>query len=566
MSNSDRLLDVRDLKIQFHADEGIVTAVDGISFHVNKGETLAIVGESGSGKSVTSLSILGLIPKPAGRIAGGEIMFKDKALLSLSAREMRRVRGKEISMIFQEPMTSLNPVYTVGDQIAEAIIEHENTTRAEARKRVIDLLRLVEIPDPEARANYYPHQMSGGQRQRVMIAMALSCKPSLLIADEPTTALDVIVQAQILDLIKKLQREIGTTVIFVTHDLGVVAEIADRVLVMRHGQIVEHGSVEDIFGKPQHPYTQKLLAAVPRIDAAKLAPTIMNQAPILLDVKALRTWFPVKKGLFQRTQTYIKAVNDISLNMRRGEIVGLVGESGSGKTTAGRSILRLIEPTSGSVILNGSDLTKLTSEKLRKFRQKAQIVFQDPYASLNPRMTIGEIVAEPLQVHGLLKSGKQRDQKVADLLGLVQLDAKMAKRYPRELSGGQRQRVGIARALSVEPEFIVADECVSALDVSIRREILDLIKELRTRLGLTMLFISHDLSVVEEISDRVAVMYKGDIVEINDSHTIYRSPTDDYTRALLSAIPIPDPTVKRAPLVWDPTSYNERRKMSHAVQ
>jgi ABC-type glutathione transport system ATPase component len=557
--NDTRLLEVSNLSVSFHTDEGEVRAVDDVSFHLDKGETLAIVGESGSGKSVTSLALMCLLPTPPAQIVAGVVTFRGKAgraqnLLELSEAEMRTVRGNDIAMIFQEPMTSLNPVYTVGDQIAEAIVLHQKKSKRQALKLATEMLELVEIPEPKKRVNYYPHQMSGGQRQRVMIAMALSCNPSLLIADEPTTALDVIIQAQILDLVKKLQRELHASVLFITHDLGVVAEIAQRVVVMKEGQIVEQGKSTEIFKRPQHEYTQRLIKAVPRIDAAKLAPTVSEKKP-LLEIKNLRKWFPIRGGIFNTTQGYVKAVNDLTLTLHEGEVVGLVGESGSGKTTAGRAILRLVEPTSGEVFFRGTDVTKLSKGQMRGFRRKMQIIFQDPYASLNPRMTVNDILSEPLVIHKLFKTRKERDARVAQLMELVQLDPAFRNRYAHEFSGGQRQRVGIARALAVEPEFIVADECVSALDVSIRKDVLELLKELRKKLSLTMLFISHDLAVVEDICDRVAVMYKGDLVELADSHSLYRKPQDDYTKALLSAVPIPDPTVRRERIPWNPEAY-----------
>ncbi len=560
MSSKNRLLEVNHLKVYFDTDEGVVKAVDDVSFHIDKGETLAVVGESGSGKSVTSLAVMRLLPTPPARFAGGEIRFEGRNLMRLSEREMRKIRGNDISMIFQEPMTSLNPVYTVGDQIAEAIVLHQNRTYQQAMKQAIEMLELVEVPEPAKRVRYYPHQMSGGQRQRVMIAMALSCNPSLLIADEPTTALDVIIQAQILDLIKKLQREIGASVLFITHDLGVVAEIADRVVVMQKGEVVEQGTAMDVFTKPQHVYTQRLLGAVPRIDALKPAPQIKAEPKVLLEVQRMRKWFPIKGGILSRTIGHVKAVNDFDIKLYQGEVLGLVGESGSGKTTAGRAILRLIEPTSGAVLFDGTDITKLSAAEMRVYRRRMQIIFQDPFASLNPRMTIGDIIGEALVIHKLCSTRRERDQRVAQLLELVQLDPELMRRYPHEFSGGQRQRVGIARALAVEPDFIVADECVSALDVSIRRDALDLLKDLRTRLGLTLLFISHDLAVVEDISDRVAVMYKGDIVEVSSAHSIYRDPQDDYTKALLAAVPIPDPTITRERVPWDAQAYMRRRE------
>ncbi len=565
MASSERLLEVNNLQVHFHTEKGVVKAVNDVSFHIDKGETLAVVGESGSGKSVTSLAIMRLLPTPPAKIEGGEIKFAGRDLLKLSESAMRKIRGNDISMIFQEPMTSLNPVYTVGDQIAEAIVLHQGKSHEQAMKQAVEMLDLVEVPEPAKRVHYYPHQMSGGQRQRVMIAMALSCNPSLLIADEPTTALDVIIQAQILDLIKKLQREIGASVLFITHDLGVVAEIADRVVVMQEGKVVEQGNALDVFTRPQHAYTKRLLSAVPRIDALKPAPPVKAEPKVLLDVQHMRKWFPIKGGLFSRTVGHVKAVNDFDIKLYEGEVLGLVGESGSGKTTAGRAILRLIEPTAGAVVFDGVDVTKLSSHDMRAYRRRMQIIFQDPFASLNPRMSIGSILAEPLVIHGLVKTRAERERRVAELLELVQLDHTMVNRYPHEFSGGQRQRVGIARALAVEPDFIVADECVSALDVSIRKDVLELLKDLRTRLGLTLLFISHDLAVVEDISDRVAVMFKGDIVEVSSAHSIYRDPQDDYTKALLAAVPIPDPTLKRERAPWDSRAYMLEREQRLAT-
>jgi ABC-type glutathione transport system ATPase component len=558
MPTESRLIEIRNLKVRFDSEGRSSTAVDDISFHVDRGEILAVVGESGSGKSATALSIMRLLPR-AGRVVNGAINFKGRDLLTLSEREMRSIRGGDISMIFQEPMTSLNPLFTVGHQIGEAIVVHQGVSRAAARKLALDLLEAVEITDPHRRIDNFPHQMSGGQRQRVMIAMALASKPSLIIADEPTTALDVIIQAQILDLLKRLQAEIGAGVLFITHDLGVVAEIADRAVVMQNGRIVEQGAVVDIFGRPKDSYTRRLLDAVPRIDAAKVAPAAKTDTGVLLDVRNLSKWFPAEKSFGAKSGIVVKAVNNISLSIRRGEVLGLVGESGSGKTTVGRSILRLIEPTAGRIDFDGTDVTTLSRRELRLFRRRMQIIFQDPYGSLNPRWTVRRMLLEPLKVYGLYATRKERDQRVAMLLELVQLDPAWASRYPHEFSGGQRQRIGIARSLAVEPSFIVADECVSALDVSVRREVLNLIKDLRSRLGLTMLFISHDLAVVEDISDRVAVMYKGELVEISSAHELYRNPSDDYTKALLAAAPIPDPTVKRERVRWDAAAYAASR-------
>lgn len=551
----NRLLDIDDLSVSFFTDDGEVKAVKNLTFHIDQGETVAVVGESGSGKSVTSLSTMRLIPSPPGKIVNGSIRFRSREsgvidIHKADEATMRSIRGNDIAMIFQEPMTSLNPVYTVGDQISEAIILHQHKTRAQAMKIAVEMLDLVEIPDPKKRVKNYPHQMSGGMRQRVMIAMALSCRPALLIADEPTTALDVIIQAEILDLMRKLRTEIDMSMLFITHDLGVVAEIADRVVVMQHGLKVEEGPVNQIFDEPKDPYTIQLLGAVPRIDADKPEPEHVEK-DVLLEVKNMQTWFPIHGGIFSRVVGHVKAVNDVSFDIYKGEVLGLVGESGSGKTTAGRSILRLIEPTGGEVIYDGVDLTKLTKSEMRDYRRRMQIIFQDPYASLNPRMTVGDIISEALIIHKLHGNRRQRNERVADLLDTVGLLPEHMSRYPHEFSGGQRQRIGIARALAVEPDFIVADECVSALDVSIQAQVLELLKDLRERLDLTMLFISHDLAVVEDISDRVAVMYKGQVLELQESHSLYRNPQHDYTKALLSAVPIPNPHLERERIHWE---------------
>lgn len=557
------LIEVKNLTVNFKTEAGTVHAVKGSNFAIAPGETLAIVGESGSGKSVSSLAIMGLLPKPPAEIASGEILFTgrdgvQRNLVNLNEEEMRQIRGNEIAMIFQEPMTSLNPVYTIGDQIAEAVMLHQNKKKADAWAHALEMLKLVEIPNAEKRINDYPHQLSGGMRQRVMIAMALSCNPALLIADEPTTALDVMVQAQILDLMRKLQREIGTSILFITHDLGVVAEMADRVIVMQKGDIVETGDVHKIFQNPEHPYTRRLLDAVPRIDVHSAAPT-ETKRDNLLEIRDLQVHFPIRGGILSTVQGYVKAVDGISFDVKRGELLGLVGESGSGKTTAGRAILRLIEPTGGQIIYDGVDLRTLSKPQLRAYRSKMQLIFQDPFASLNPRMTIADILAEPLEIHKVVSRGPERTKRIAELLDMVQLPAEAMGRYPHEFSGGQRQRVGIARSLALNPEFIVADECVSALDVSIRKEVLELLKDLKERLNLTMLFISHDLSVVESISDRVAVLYRGHLVELQDAHSLYRNPQDYYTKALLSAIPIPDPTLERQRLPWDAAEYAAKR-------
>jgi peptide/nickel transport system ATP-binding protein len=621
MTRTPRLLEVEDLKTHFKTELGTVAAVDGVSFHIDRGETLAVVGESGSGKSVMSLSIMRLI-RPPGYFAGGSIRLDGEDLLEKSEREMRRIRGGDISMIFQEPMTSLNPVFTVGDQIAEAIVYHQLKSRSAAMRSAIELLELVGIPEPAKRARAYPHQMSGGMRQRVMIAMALSCSPKLLIADEPTTALDVTIQAQILDLMRRLQKDIGMSILFITHDLGVVAEVADRVVVMYAGRTVEEAPLQSLFAMPRMPYTMGLLDSVPRVDkiATKRArlraipgnvpnpiavpagcafhprcrfaidscttqlPPLQDtggghmsrcsrwmdlrhaekpievaplanrtkvkapkEAPVrrpLVEISNLQAHFPIRGGLFSRVIGSVKAVQDISFDIDHGEVIGLVGESGSGKTTAGRAILRLIEPTAGEVKFDGVSVTNLSKSALRDFSKNMQIIFQDPFASLDPRMTVEDIIGEALDIHKLAR-GRMRRERVAHLLERVGLRADYMGRYPHEFSGGQRQRVGIARALAVEPKFIVADEPVSALDVSVQAQVVNLLQDLKDEFGLTLLFIAHDLGVVEYLSDRVIVMYLGRIMEIAPAKELYANPIHPYTEALLSGVPIPDPTVKR---------------------
>jgi peptide/nickel transport system ATP-binding protein len=563
--NKEILVSIKDLKIEFRTDDGVINAVKGISFDIPKGKTVGLVGESGSGKSVTALSVMRLIASPPGKIAGGEITFEGKNLITAGDAVMRDIRGNKISMIFQEPMTSLNPVFTVGDQIAETLILHRGMTQDQAKARVLELMEQVGIPDPVRRVNSYPHEMSGGQRQRVMIAMAIACEPDLLIADEPTTALDVTIQKQILDLLASLQKKYGMSMLFITHDLGVIGDIADDVVVMYKGNIVEKGTKEAIFLKPQHPYTKGLIACRPNLennplrlptvsdfmtedgrekafDLSKLkmekAPRSMtDKNPVLLEIKNVKKYFPLEKGIFGSVKSWVHAVDDVSLKVRRGRTLGLVGESGCGKTTLGRTLLRLIEPTAGEIFYNGTDITKLNKTDMRALRRKVQIIFQDPYASLNPRMTIGSALMEPMTIHGLGKNKEDRQRLAMRLLERCGLDGSMINRYPHEFSGGQRQRICIARALAVEPEFIVCDESVSALDVSVQAQILNLLLDLQEEFGLTYIFISHDLAVVKYISDEIAVMNKGKVVEMNEANEIYKNPQDAYTKKLLSAIP-----------------------------
>jgi peptide/nickel transport system ATP-binding protein len=610
---------VQDLHVQFETSRGVVHAVDGISYSVNPGEVVAIVGESGCGKSVSSLAVMGLLAKPAGRVTKGHVLFQGRDLLTLSAEEMREIRGRDISMIFQEPMTSLNPVLSIGQQIMEPLFIHLKMTEAQAKARALELMQLVGITDGERRLAQYPHQLSGGMRQRVMIAIGLACNPKLIIADEPTTALDVTIQAQILELMKDLSRRLNIALIIITHNLGVVARYADRVNVMYAAHIIEQGTADDIFLRPMHPYTIGLMRSVPRLDlprGAKLATieglppdlrspppgcrfaprcpyrleacvrgdvllrgivpghatacvradeiaagtlvqpppqtrqtataTDFSSAQPILEVDNLYKYFAVPlAGVFSSKMATVKAVDDVSFSIAPGETLGLVGESGCGKTTVGRTVLKLEEPTDGTIRFGGTDITHATSAQMRDVRRGIQVIFQDPYSSLNPRMTVGQIIAEPLRVYGLIKDRKQRDWRLAELLEQVGLFDYMAERYPHQLSGGQRQRVGIARALALEPRFIVCDEPVSALDVSIQGQIMNLLEDLQTRLNLSYLFIAHDLAVVRHISDRVAVMYLGRIAEIADRDELYANPKHPYTRALLDAAPIPDPRVER---------------------
>ncbi|MAF90451.1 MAG: ABC transporter ATP-binding protein [Bdellovibrionota bacterium] len=564
MSN-DTLLKIEDLKIEFHTEDRIVNAVKGISFEIPKGKTIGLVGESGSGKSVTSLSVMRLLPEPPAKIPSGKILFQGENLLEKTEEQMRRIRGNKVSMIFQEPMTSLNPLFTIGDQVAEVLMLHKKMTKQEAIDKTVDLFDQVGIPDPKGRVNSYPHELSGGQRQRVMIAMAIACEPELLIADEPTTALDVTIQKQILELLANLQKKYGMSVLFITHDLGVIADIADEVVVMYRGDIVEQGDTASIFKNAQHPYTKGLLACRPSLEknphrlptvsdfmtpdgketgfsvedqkVIKANRPITDENPVILEIKDIKTHFPLEKNFFGSVQSWVKAVDGVDLEVRKGRTLGVVGESGCGKTTLGRSILRLINPTSGQVIYKGEDITAMNSSELRDLRRKMQIIFQDPYASLNPRMTLASAIIEPMQIHNLGGSREERIQRAGDLLEKVGLQRDMLNRYPHEFSGGQRQRICIARALAVEPEFIICDESVSALDVSVQAQVLNLLMDLQEEFDLTYIFISHDLAVVKFIADEIAVMNKGKVVEYNDAVNIYSNPQDAYTKKLLSAIP-----------------------------
>jgi peptide/nickel transport system ATP-binding protein len=557
------VLSVENLTTSFLVDGAWKPVVRDISFSVAPGETVAIVGESGSGKSVTSLSIMRLLQKETSRVEG-RVMMGGHNILDLPESEMRRVRGNDVAMIFQEPMTSLNPLFTIGDQISEALLCHRPMSKADARAETIRLLEKVRIPSAASRFDEYPHRFSGGMRQRVMIAMALASRPKLLIADEPTTALDVTIQGQILDLIKVLQEEEGTSVLFITHDMGVVAEIADRTVVMFRGDAVETGNTEDIFLRAKHPYTRALLSAVPMlgsmkgesqpmrfpvIDAASGLPSATAEAtdtvqagrkPIL-EVKNLVKRFDIHAGLLGKLKGRVHAIENVSFSLQPGETLSLVGESGCGKSTSGRAIMRLIEPESGSVTLDGQDVLKMDRKQLREMRRTMQMIFQDPFASLNPRMTVGAAIAEPYLEHKL-GTARQAREKVADLLERVGLQADMAARYPHEFSGGQRQRVCIARALALDPKVIVADESVSALDVSIKAQVINLLLDLQASLGLAYLFISHDMAVVERVSHRVAVMHLGEIVEIGSRAQVFENPQHPYTKKLMAAVPIADPT------------------------
>jgi ABC-type glutathione transport system ATPase component len=521
------LLDVQNLGVSFVTRNGVNRAVDGVSFRVESGEITAIIGESGSGKSVACYSLLGLVPQPPGRIDSGSALFRGDDLLQLGERQLRRVRGRDITMVFQDPMTCLNPYMTIGRQLMEPLRFHQKVTRTEARRRALELLQEVGIRDPASTIDDYPHQFSGGMRQRVMIAMALINEPKLLIADEPTTALDVTIQAQILELIAELQRKRDIGVILISHDLAVVADIADRIVVLQEGRVVESGDRRAIFEQAQHPYTQKLLAAIP--SSGKSAPE--TEPDPLVRVMNLNTWFG--QG---RQRAPLKAVNNVSFDIRRGEVLGLVGESGSGKSTIGRSLLRLLPVTSGQVLFDGIDVTALQGRALKDMRRRMQIIFQDPFASLNPRMTVYDTLAEPLLLHRI-ETRKSVAGAVLRLMDDVGLARAFVRKYPHEFSGGQRQRIAIGRALATHPEFIVADEPVSALDVTIQAQILDLMQALGQEYGLTMLFISHDLAVVRHIADRILVLYRGEVVEQGSGQDLFEQPQQDYTRRLLQSIP-----------------------------
>ncbi len=560
------LLSIQDLTVKFQTQEELITAVNKVSFDIPKGKTVGLVGESGSGKSVTSLATMGLIPMPPGMITSGKILFNGDDLLQKSESQMRKIRGNRISMIFQEPMTALNPVFRIGSQISEVLRLHKGMNRKQAWNYSIDLLDQVGIPDPKSKIRAYPHEMSGGQKQRVMIAMAIACEPDLLICDEPTTALDVTIQKQVLELMLDLQQKYDMGMLFITHDLGVIADLADDVVVMYRSNIVEQNHVHTIFKNPKHPYTKGLIACRPMLDGnpkrlltvsdymeedgtekqvppEKFEPMVkpdksdIDSHPVLLEVKNLKTWFPVKGGLFGRVQRHVKAVDDVSFVVHKGETLGLVGESGCGKTTLGRTILRLQKATSGDVIYNGVNLMDLNKEAMRKMRSRMQIIFQDPYSSLNPRMTIGDIITEPMAIHKIGENKKDRFARAQELMQKVDLKPQHLNRYPHEFSGGQRQRICIARAIGVEPDFIICDESVSALDVSVQAQVLNLLQDLQQDMGLTYIFISHDLSVVNYISDRVGVMNQGEIVELDTAENIYKNPQREYTKRLLDAIP-----------------------------
>ena len=525
-----KLLEVADLSVGFRQGSRDTLAVDRVSFEIKKGETVALVGESGSGKSVTALSVLKLLPYPSAHHPSGSIRFKGQELLNLPEDKIRHVRGNDITIIFQEPMTSLNPLHTIEKQIGEILLLHQGLTGETARARTLELLTQVGIPEAETRLGSYPHQLSGGQRQRVMIAMALANEPDLLIADEPTTALDVTVQAQILSLLKELQKRLGMAMLFITHDLGIVRRLADTVCVMKEGKIVERGPVEQVFSAPEHPYTRALLAAEPKPDPAPINP----DAPVVVETRDLKVWFPIKRGVMRRVVGHIKAVDGVSIGVRQGETLGIVGESGSGKTTLGLAILRLVS-SEGPIVFLGSTITGLTFRQMRPFRLHMQIVFQDPYGSLSPRMSVSDIIEEGLWVHHPKLTRAQREERVVQALRDVGLDPETRFRYPHEFSGGQRQRIAVARAIVLEPTFVVLDEPTSALDMLIQAQIVELLRALQKRRNLTYIFISHDLRVVAALASRLVVMRHGKVVEEGPAAELFARPTSDYTRALLAA-------------------------------
>ncbi|MQY41073.1 dipeptide ABC transporter ATP-binding protein [Epibacterium sp. SM1969] len=557
---------INGLRVEFQTKDGPVVGVQDVSFDVNPGETVCVVGESGSGKSVSSLSLMRLVEFGGGTIAAGELLFnrKNEGVADLAKAEqamMKQIRGNEIGMIFQEPMTALNPVFTVGRQLSEGLRVHKGMSKKQAEARALELLKQVRIPEAERRLKQYPHELSGGMRQRVVIAMAMACEPRLLIADEPTTALDVTIQAEILALMDRLKRETGTAVLFITHDMAVVAQMADRVVVMYRGNKVEEGPVEQIFTAPQHSYTKSLLAAVPKLgemagthypepmrlmgeEDVEVAP-IKGSDEVLLEVENLVTRFPVKGGLLRRTVSNVHAVEDVSFKVMKGQTLSLVGESGCGKSTVGRSLLRLVEPLAGKVSFEGRNIMDLSQRELHKARQDMQMIFQDPFASLNPQMQLLDQVAEPLRNYGLA-SGSELQDRVANLFDRVHLPRSFMRRYPHEMSGGQRQRIAIARALALNPKLIVADEAVSALDVSVQAQVLNLMMELQADLGLSFLFISHDMAVVERVSHQVGVMYLGRLVEIGPRERVFANPLHAYTQALMRAVPIADPTQRKS--------------------
>ncbi|MGI9493723.1 MAG: ABC transporter ATP-binding protein [Geminicoccaceae bacterium] len=542
---SGHLLSVEDLAVEFHTATGTVHAVDGISYHLDRGETLAILGESGSGKSVSASAIMNLIDSPPGYITSGRVLFHGDDLLTMPAETRREINGKKIAMIFQDTLAHLNPVYSIGYQIAETFRAHD-AGASTARQEAIALLGRVGIPDPARRVDDYPHQFSGGQRQRVMIAMALAFRPDILIADEPTTALDVTVQAQILKLLRELQQETGMGLILITHDLGVVAETADRVAVMHQGKIVETGPVRQVFHHPQHAYAQKLIAAIPGARGAPALTPDTQEAGLegmpLLSVRGLAKHYVVTKGLMRRaTGEVVRAVDGVSFDLEAGETLGIVGESGSGKSTLARTLLRLEEPTSGEALYRGQDIFSLRDQQLMNLRRQVQVVFQDPYASLNPRMTVAQIIAEPWAIHADVLPKNEWLARIGELLVQVGMHPEHARRYPHQFSGGQRQRIAIARALALQPEIIICDEAVSALDVSIQAQVIDLLGDLKSRLGLAYIFIAHDLPVIRDFANRVLVMHQGKIVEEGPTEQIFDHPGHPYTKALLAASPVPDP-------------------------